>query len=153
MPKREDPDYVGIWEGDGKKDYGFFLLYINEKSQEKDKLMISGDIVDTLGSAAFSGFIEELYLGVHRIFFSKVYDKEKSTSTVLKQIINYDGNQERLMFKKRYVGTWTHGDDKGTFVLEDVLTVASEASPDSVAGILLKRLINEFHKSYKKNKK
>jgi hypothetical protein len=148
ITKREDPDYIGVWEGDKK--YGFFLLYVNERSQEKDKVMISGDIIDTLGLANFSGFIEEVRLGVHRIYFSKAYHLEKSTSTVLKPIINYDGQKEG----KRYAGTWAHDEgDKGTFVLEDMLTVAGTLATPTVANILLKHNIDKLHQIYKKNKK
>lgn len=144
MPKREDPDYVGIWEGE-PGNYGLFLFYINEKSKEKDKLMISGDILDTLGLANFSGFIEE-----DKIYFSKVYAPEKSSSTVLKQIIEYKG------WKKQggYNGTWFHNKGKGTFVLEDMVTVAAETSATStVASIVLKHFVDELHEAYKKNKK
>jgi hypothetical protein len=148
IAKREDPDYVGVWEGDKK--YGIFLLYINERSQEKDKVMISGDIIDTLGSANFSGFIEEVCLGVHRIYFSKVYDLEQTKSGVLKNIIKYDGQDEK---GKRYKGTWAHDEGKGTFVLEDVLTVAETLGTLTVANILLRHYIDKLHQIYKKNKK
>lgn len=142
LAKREDPDYVGAWEGDKK--YGIFLLYINERSQEKNKAIISGDIQDTLGLAVFSGFTEE-----DRIFFSKVYDLGQTKSGVLKNIINYDGQKEG----KRYKGTWAHDEGKGTFVLEDVLTVAETLATPTVANILLRHYIDKLHEIYKKNKK
>lgn len=73
---RGKPDFVGCWGLESNlENIGFFLMYIHKKEHEiikgKDFMLIEGSIEDIIGSANFSGRVNE-----EEIYFQKDYVKD-----------------------------------------------------------------------------
>ncbi|MBI2105909.1 hypothetical protein HYT56_03670 [Candidatus Woesearchaeota archaeon] len=91
--RNRKPDYVGSWELVDSPSEGYFEMFINEKNGEN----IKGNIEDCLGSATFTGRINDKEIG-----FAKRYSRNSSEDAV-KGVIPYKGRKTKGGFHGFYM--------------------------------------------------
>lgn len=116
---RGKPDFVGCWGLESNlESMGLFLMYIHKKEHavinEKDYMLIEGGIEDIIGSANFSGRVND-----EEIYFQKDYVSAVKKEEVKHIFFVYDGKALKLSKEIKFIKEYPYKEKPLDILIDD----------------------------------